>query len=346
MAQTKIDGSQQLRANSVGSASVDTSILIASGANPFTAAGNMGGFRMTNAAAASASTDLVTLGQVQNLLSGLSPLLSVQAMTTGAETFTIVSGAVTQITGRTVDGVTLAIGDRVLIKNAPAASGVGTADSSNAGTDEPANGVYTVTANTTNLTVTRDSTSETPMSTGVNPAGKTVFAEQGTQKGAGYIVLDPASPDVAFTWGTSNLQFGKFNAAGGSVTNVSVVSANGFAGTVASSSSTPAITLTTTITGLLKGSSSALVAAVLGTDYLGPSSRIQNEVPSGTIGSGNTGFTLANTPNVNITNPLELYLDGVLLQPGAGNDYTLSGASITMLFAPNSGNKLTAHYWK
>lgn len=53
----------------------------------------------------------------------------------------------------------------------------------------------------------------------------------------------------------------------GSVTNVSVVTANGFAGTVATSSSTPAITLTTTASGVLKGSSSALVAATSGTDF-------------------------------------------------------------------------------
>jgi len=47
----------------------------------------------------------------------------------------------------------------------------------------------------------------------------------------------------------------------GTVTSVSVVTANGFAGTVATDTTTPAITLTTSITGVLKGSSSALVAA-------------------------------------------------------------------------------------
>jgi hypothetical protein len=55
----------------------------------------------------------------------------------------------------------------------------------------------------------------------------------------------------------------------GTVTSVSVVSANGFAGTVATASSTPAITLTTTITGLLKGNGTAISAAVANTDYQG-----------------------------------------------------------------------------
>ena len=48
---------------------------------------------------------------------------------------------------------------------------------------------------------------------------------------------------------------------GGSVNIVSVVSANGFSGTVANPTTTPAITLSTTATGVLKGSSGSLVAA-------------------------------------------------------------------------------------
>jgi hypothetical protein len=55
----------------------------------------------------------------------------------------------------------------------------------------------------------------------------------------------------------------------GTVTSVSVVSANGFAGTVATSTTTPAITLTTSITGLLKGNGTAISAAVANTDYMG-----------------------------------------------------------------------------
>jgi hypothetical protein len=57
---------------------------------------------------------------------------------------------------------------------------------------------------------------------------------------------------------------------GGSVTSVSVVSTNGFAGTVANASTTPAITLTTTITGLLKGNGTAISSATANTDYLTP----------------------------------------------------------------------------
>ena len=47
----------------------------------------------------------------------------------------------------------------------------------------------------------------------------------------------------------------------GTVTSVSVVSANGLAGTVATATTTPAITLSTTITGILQGNGTAISAA-------------------------------------------------------------------------------------
>lgn len=56
----------------------------------------------------------------------------------------------------------------------------------------------------------------------------------------------------------------------GTVTSVSVVSANGFAGTVATATSTPAITISTSVTGILKGNGTAMSAASAGTDYVAP----------------------------------------------------------------------------
>jgi hypothetical protein len=72
----------------------------------------------------------------------------------------------------------------------------------------------------------------------------------------------------------------------GTVTAVSVASANGFAGT-SSGGTTPALTLSTSITGVLKGNATAISAATAGTDYLAP--------PSGTaILKANSGGALAN----------------------------------------------------
>ena len=70
----------------------------------------------------------------------------------------------------------------------------------------------------------------------------------------------------------------------GTVTTASVVSANGFAGSVATDTTTPAITISTSITGLLKGDGTAISAATSGTDYV---------VPSGALGTPTSG-TLTN----------------------------------------------------
>lgn len=56
----------------------------------------------------------------------------------------------------------------------------------------------------------------------------------------------------------------------GTVTSVTVESANGFSGTVADAATTPQVTVKTTVTGILKGNGTAVSAAAAGTDYLAP----------------------------------------------------------------------------
>jgi hypothetical protein len=78
-------------------------------------------------------------------------------------------------------------------------------------------------------------------------------------------------------------------AGAGTVTTVSVTSANGFTGTVATASSTPAITIATSITGMLKGDATAISAAVAGTDYQAPIGTISGLVK----GNGANALTAA-----------------------------------------------------
>lgn len=78
-------------------------------------------------------------------------------------------------------------------------------------------------------------------------------------------------------------------AGGGTVTSVSVVTANGFAGTVATATTTPAITLTTTITGILKGNGTSISAASAGSDYLVNNQTIT--LSGDVAGSGATAIT-------------------------------------------------------
>ena len=91
----------------------------------------------------------------------------------------------------------------------------------------------------------------------------------------------------------SGYEFATVAFGGGSVTTVSVVSANGFAGSVATDSTTPAITLTTTITGVLKGNGTAISAALAGTDY---------QAPISLTTTGNSGAATFTTNTLNIPN--------------------------------------------
>jgi hypothetical protein len=84
----------------------------------------------------------------------------------------------------------------------------------------------------------------------------------------------------------------------GGISTVSVASANGLAGS-SSGGSTPTLTLSTTVTGMLKGNGTAISAAVAGTDYVSPT------LPSAQIlvGNGsNVATPVAMTGDVSINN--------------------------------------------
>lgn len=534
MSVTQINGGVQIKSGTITTtqlasaagitdAQLATSYVKADGTRAFTA--EVAGVTPTSTAS------LATKGYVDSIAQGLDTKPSARSMT-DAETLTIASGSVTQIAGTTVGGVTLAIGDYVLITNAPAATG---AASGSTFSTQPANGLYKVSGNTTNLTVAR-----APEQSGaIQPAGDFVFVEGGTVggnsvAGGGYVVTTP-SASSGFTYGTNNVVWTQFSGAGeitvdasiikagnalsraaltgdvtasagsnattiaaaavslskmanlaansvianntgsgatptalgltaaatastavvrdananarfnnlvenfqtiasaastttltvgsprvtqitgsttqtvvmpdattlvagqsytitnrssgvvtvnangggllqsmaagtfltlivtsigsaagtwdvaytaagggGTVTAVSVATANGFTGS-SSGGTTPALTLTTSITGVLKGNGTAISAASAGTDYLAPANFVYRETPTGTVNGSNTAFTLANTP---VSGTEQVFQNGVLQEPGAGNDYTISGGTITYLAAPLSGDKIRVTYQK
>ena len=92
-----------------------------------------------------------------------------------------------------------------------------------------------------------------------------------------------------------------FTSGGGSgtVTTVSVATANGFGGSVANPTTTPAITVTTGITGLLKGNGTAVAAATSGTDYApGTAGNTTGLVKSTTSTGALTTAVAADVPTV------------------------------------------------
>lgn len=99
----------------------------------------------------------------------------------------------------------------------------------------------------------------------------------------------------------------------GSVTSVSVVSANGFAGTVATPTSTPAITLSTTVTGILYGDGTSVSALTIGSGLqLIGSTLSTTGGGSGTVTSVAmsvpTGLTVTGSP-ITTTGTLAVALD-------------------------------------
>lgn len=112
------------------------------------------------------------------------------------------------------------------------------------------------------------------------------------------------------------------------VTSVSVATANGFGGG-SSGGTSPSLTLTTSVTGIVKGDGNAISAATAGTDYIAP--------PSGTaILKANSGGALANaTAGTDYLAPpsgtalLKANSGGALANATAGTDYAAPGTSTT-----------------
>ncbi len=171
----------------------------------------------------------------------------------------------------TIDSVALSAADVVLVKNqaAPAQNGI--------------YAVTTVGSGATNWVLTRttnyDATAEITQ-------GSYVVIGAGTVNVGTLWIMTGATP---ITVGTTAITFTTLILTGtGTVSSVSVVSANGLAGTVANATTTPAITLSTTITGLLKGNGTAISAAIAGTDYLATNQAIT--LSSDVTGSGTTAI--------------------------------------------------------
>ena len=70
---------------------------------------------------------------------------------------------------------------------------------------------------------------------------------------------------------------------------------------------------------------------------------VVRESPTGTINGSNTVFGLASAP---VAGSEMVFLNGQLLDPGAGDDYTIAGQNITFASAPVVGDRIVAWYLK
>lgn len=130
------------------------------------------------------------------------------------------------------------------------------------------------------------------------PNAGTVTSVTGT---APIVSSGGATPAISIPAATSSVNgyltstdWTTFNGKGsGSVTTVSVVSTNGFTGTVANATTTPAITITTSITGVLKGNGTAISAATAGTDYSVGTSALTTGILKSTTTTGTLSIAVA-----------------------------------------------------
>ena len=205
-----------------GGTGTTTGSITGTGALTFTAGGSdtninlipqgtgivdVGGKRVGNAADPTQSSDLATKAYVDSLSNGLDVKTSVRTASTSALTATYSNGsfgvgaALTNAGAQvelTLDGVSVVVGDRVLVKDQVSAL---------------QNGVYVVTTvgdGSSNWVLTRASDFDNSPGLEVSP-GVFFFVEEGaTQADNGYVI----ATNTAITIGTTDILFSQFSGAG------------------------------------------------------------------------------------------------------------------------------------
>jgi hypothetical protein len=136
-----------------------------------------------------------------------------------------------------------------------------------------------------NLSGTVPTWNQNTTGTATNVTGLVAVANGGTGTTTPSLVAG-THVTISGTWPNQTINATGGGGGGGTVTTVSVVSANGFTGTVANATTTPAITLTTSITGVLKGNGTAISAATSGTDYSAGTSALTTGILKSTTSTG------------------------------------------------------------
>jgi len=233
------------------------------GSTGWTGAQNANGNNLTGLSQATQSGQAVEFTQFNTALQNLNTMFSAKQAARAASTANVTIAT----PGTAIDGVTLANGDRVLLKDQ---------------TTQSQNGIYVFNGSASPLTRATD------FDTWAEIPGTTIPITEGTVN-ADTIYLSTANQGG--TIGTTAITFIAVGAAAG----------------------------------------------------LQNSNFVDKEIPSGAINGTNTTYTLAFNP---VLGSEHLYLNGVLQESGSGNDYTISGTTITMLNVMLAGEKIRVSYRK
>lgn len=276
MAQTKVRSKQQIEINN----DVD-----------------FAGYKLINLATPINANDAVNKAYADSIKQSLDVKDSCRVATVGTETFTIVSGAVTTINGTTIDGVSVVAGDRVLIKNAPAATGTG----STTNTSQPANGIYVVSSVSTNISLARST--DANINANVT-AGLFTFVTEGTSNSDNGYVL---TTNDAITINTTALTFVQFSGAGQITAGNGLTKTGNTISVLSDSSNTIAISASGIgLSSVSVGSTVSSQIRRFEVDSYGRISNATNAVLSDiitTIGSGITTNTVFAGPNGSTGSP-------------------------------------------
>lgn len=199
-------------------------------------------------------------------------------------------GTVTSVSVVTANGVSGSVADATTTPAITLTLGAITPSSVNALTLTAQTNGFTIAGGTTPATLTVAANANVA---GTNTGDVTIGTANGLSLVGQAISLGRAS-DAAFgavqvdgtTITATNGVISAVSGGAGTVTTVSVVTANGFAGSVADASTTPAITLTTSVTGMLKGNGTAISAATAGVDYSAGTSALATGILKSTTTTG------------------------------------------------------------
>lgn len=329
---------------------------------------NVDGNRVTNVPnTPSDGQDAVNKNYVDSVAQGLDVKESVRATTTANITL---SGA------QTIDGVSLVAGDRVLVKNQTnaedngiyvvATSAWARADDADSDADVTS-GMFTfVEEGTANADTGWVLTTDNPITVGTTElafaqftgAGQIVAGAGLTKSGNTLAVgdgdgitvgADSVSVNVDDT--TIEISADNLQVKDGGIDENKIASSALGDGLTGGSGTTISIELATN-SGLQFNSGALEVKLKAGGGiskdgdglYLSGSSetRVVRETPTGTQDNSNKDFDLANTP---ATGSEMVFLNGILQNVGASNDYTISGLTITFNDAPKSKDVILVTYW-
>lgn len=353
-----INGATQIRDASVTAAKLAGSIALsqitggtglikADGTVAFTADQSFGNFKGTNVADPTAAQDAVNLRTLQTFASGF-------GVTKRARVIATTNLALTGV--QTIDSVAGTAGDLVWLNGQTTASqnglwtmnaGAWTRPATWAAASSQKSSMLFIEQGTvfadTKWTVAADAiiVDTTSITAVQDISGGTYTAGNGISlTGNAFAVKLLSTGGISFD-GSQNLQI----ALNGASLNLSAsglkVSDAGAAGQVMIGNAANAATFTA-----LSGDIASITGAgvvTLASTVIKAANYVVNQVPTGTINGVNNTFTMADSP---IAGKEMVYLNGQRMFPGAGNDYTVAAATITMLQIPLTGDRLTVDYLK